>query len=206
MDFLNNINIQDLLIQIPVLLFALSVHEASHAYVAYRLGDPTAQRLGRITLNPFKHLDPIGTLALIFVHIGWGKPVPVNPHFFRRPMQDMALVSIAGPGSNVVLAVFSALLYHIYMILPGDRFDLMEELLAYSVIINIVLALFNLLPVPPLDGSKILMAILPPQWAERYEQLGMYGVFIVLFLIATGVLSKIFFPIVHFFADILLRF
>lgn len=206
MDFLNNINIQDLLIQIPAILLALSVHEASHAYVAFRLGDPTAQNLGRITLNPLKHLDPIGTLALIFVHIGWGKPVPVNPYFFRRPMQDMALVSLAGPGSNVVLAVFCALLYRIYMFLPGDSFELLENFLTYSVLINIVLALFNLFPIPPLDGSKILMAILPPQWAERYEQAGMYGFIIVLILLVSGALDKIFFPLVHLFAGMLLFF
>ena len=174
MNFDINTFMQQLIIQAPPLLFALTVHELAHGYVAWRLGDPTAKNEGRLTLNPLKHLDPLGVLAFIIMKIGWAKPVPVNPRYFKNPQRDMLLVALAGPGSNIILAVASAALAHLLSPSTSCPFFILQPLvamLAASVWINIMLAVFNCIPIPPLDGSKVLMGLLPPEAARGYAKL-----------------------------------
>jgi len=167
-----------------VLLFSVILHEVAHGYTALRLGDPTARDAGRLTLNPFKHIDPFGTVVLpLLLHfaqspilIGWAKPVPVNPSLLREPNKAMMLVAASGPLTNITLAVLFALGLRY---LPASTTPLFV-LLVSSCYINIILALFNLLPVPPLDGSKLLAGLLPVRLRESYLRLGRYGIFIVL--------------------------
>ncbi len=193
------------LLTIPILA-AVTVHELAHGYVAYRLGDPTAKESGRLTLNPFKHIDPLGALVFFLTQaIGWARPVPVDPRYFRHPRQDMVWVSLAGPMANLLLAATLALALRawpfIYQPLswlsPAVASAVLKPLLlmAYlAVQINIGLAIFNLLPVPPLDGSKILYGLLPPELARRYAYLEPVGFVIILALVFTGVIDKIILP------------
>ena len=208
-----NISIPDLVIQIPTLLFALTFHEFAHGYVAYRLGDPTAKNEGRLSLNPLKHLDPIGTLAFIFIKIGWAKPVPVNPVYFRNPRKDMLWVALAGPATNLLLAIISAVLIKIiiasFNVIPYP--PVMEaiiipcfKMLVASVWINLLLCVFNFLPIPPLDGSRILVGLLPENLARSYASFERYGFIIVLVLAFTGVLSRVISPIISFAHNLLL--
>ena len=152
-------------------LITLTVHEYCHGYTAYKLGDPTAKSLGRLTLNPIKHIDPIGALCMVFFHFGWAKPVPINARYFKKPKRDFALVALAGPLSNLIMSVFSALVYLIiYSSLKDVKFA-SEFLLTFTQnilnffylfhLVNIGIAIFNLIPIPPLDGSRILNVILP---------------------------------------------
>ena len=168
-----------------VLLFSVILHEVAHGYTALRLGDPTARDAGRLTLNPIKHIDPFGTVVLpLLLHlthspilIGWAKPVPVNPHLLREPNKAMMLVAASGPLTNITLAVLFALGLRK---LPASTAPLFVDTLVFSCYINIILALFNLLPVPPLDGSKLLAGLLPVRLRQSYLRLGRYGVFVVL--------------------------
>ena len=200
MNFDINSFIQQLIIQAPPFLFALTVHELAHGYVAWRLGDPTAKNEGRLTLNPLKHLDPLGVLAFIIMKIGWAKPVPVNPRYFKNPQRDMLLVALAGPGSNIILAVASAALAHLFVALHFLPFFILQPLvamLAASVWINIMLAVFNCIPIPPLDGSKVLMGLLPPEAARGYAKLEPFGFLVLLVLFYTGVIGWIILPIIR---------
>lgn len=207
-----NINPTDLIIQIPVLLLALTFHEYAHGYVAYRLGDPTAKSLGRLTLNPLKHLDPLGTLAFIFIKFGWAKPVPVNPRYFRNPRQDMLYVALAGPATNLVLAIICAVaLKAVLAIAPSMPPEMIATVIKpvilffySSVWINVILCIFNFLPIPPLDGSKILMGLLPHNLAAQYAQFERYGFIILLVLLFTGVLSNVISPIISTVNNLLL--
>lgn len=206
-----DINFNQIILQIiilgPPFLFALTLHELAHGYIAMRLGDPTAKNEGRLTMNPIKHLDPIGVLAFIFIRIGWAKPVPVNPVYFKDPRKGMLLVSLAGPGTNILLAVASALLYKFLMLLPALPAAIgypLGAMLQASVWINIMLALFNLLPIPPLDGSKILMGVLPPRAARTYEQYETYGFILILILFLTGIIGRVILPLIDFFYSLLL--
>jgi Zn-dependent protease len=193
-----NIEVRPLNIpQIPIivarvvtLLVAFTVHELAHAWSASRLGDDTARRMGRITLNPLAHLDPIGTLMLIVAGFGWAKPVPVNPHNLRgTPRQSMAVVALAGPVSNVLMALIAAIPFRLGLISlqfdmrPGDYLPSLGFLLFQFVFINIILALFNMIPLPPLDGSKVLVGVLPPELAYRYRAIEQYGPILLLALI-----------------------
>lgn len=208
-----NISLAELVIQIPILLLALTFHEYAHGYVAYRLGDPTAKSLGRLSLNPLKHLDPIGTLAFLLIKIGWARPVPVNPVYFRNPRQDMLWVALAGPATNLALAVISALLLKLlaasfsWIAYPAGMEPILVPvfgMLVASVWINLVLCVFNFLPIPPLDGSRILAGLLPERLARSYASLERYGFVIVILLAFTGILSMVISPIISFANNLLL--
>lgn len=203
---INNI-IQQIIILAPPLLFALTFHELAHGYVAWSLGDPTAKNAGRLTMNPLKHLDPWGVAAFIIMKIGWAKPVPVNPVYFKDPRKGMLLVALAGPGANLVLAVASAVLVKFLLmvqVLPMFILRPVGSMLVASVWINIMLAVFNCLPIPPLDGSKVLMGVLPPDMARSYEKLEPFGFILLLFLFYIGLLSKVLMPIIAFANNLLL--
>lgn len=195
-------SIQELIILTPPFLLALTVHEFAHGSVAYRLGDPTAARMGRLTLNPLKHLDPLGVLAFFLMKIGWAKPVPVDPRYFKNPRQDMIWVSLAGPGSNLVMALISAVLAKALVIvslgLPYFILMPLMQMLVASIWINIMLAVFNLVPIPPLDGSKILGGLLPRDLAVLYSRLEPYGFIVLLVLFYTGILPRFIMPIISF--------
>lgn len=155
------------LVWLPAVLVALALHEAAHAYTADTLGDPTPRRLGRVTLNPLVHLDPMGTVLLAVVHFGWGKPVPVDPRYFRQPRRDMMLVALAGPLANIVTATIFGLGLRL---VDHELSPLVYTAVDALVLISLLLAVFNLLPIPPLDGSKILVGLLPDHLAELYQR------------------------------------
>ncbi len=199
--------IQQIIILAPPFLLALTFHELAHGYVAWSLGDPTAKNAGRLTMNPLKHLDPWGVIAFIIMKIGWAKPVPVNPNYFKDPQKGMLLVALAGPAANVVLAIVSALLVKLLLIVPIIPMFVLKPLvgmLVASVWINIMLAVFNCLPIPPLDGSKVLMGILPPETARSYAKLEPFGFILLLALFYTGVISKVIMPVISFANGLLL--
>lgn len=182
------------------ILVALAVHEWAHAFVAYRLGDATAKMEGRLTLNPIAHLDPIGTILFLLVGFGWGKPVPVDPRAFRKPKRDSALVALAGPASNLLLATAATVMLAIVgeqgtvlaQGMPGGLVDspvvirLMRILMSELIWINLILMAFNLLPIAPLDGSKVLRPFIPLRYEEDYLRLMQYGWQILLILIILG--------------------
>lgn len=190
-----DINFQDLIIQVPVFLFALTIHEFSHGYVASRCGDQTARLQGRLTMNPLKHLDPLGTLAIFLIHFGWAKPVPVDPRNFRNPHRDMMLVSLAGPMANLATMVVSLLVLIVLVSLgPAIPVFVAEPLMAMfylSCWINFILAIFNMIPIPPLDGSKVLMGLLPPRYAQQLARLDGAGFILIMILAFTGVFGKL---------------
>lgn len=188
----------DLIVGLPGIVIAMVIHEFSHARVAYALGDYTPKMQGRLTLNPAAHVDPIGLLMLFLVHFGWAKPVQINPMNFSNPRRDDILVSLAGPASNLITAfVFTIML--VFMV----KLDLpMSEglLVVFQMIIiyNINFAIFNMLPIPPLDGSHILRNLLPYELARGYEQLERYSFIFLIIILMTPVLSYIFVPLQRF--------
>jgi len=178
----------EFLLLAPPILLAITIHEYSHGLVADRLGDPTARMAGRLTLNPLAHLDPIGTLMFFLIHMGWAKPVPVDARYLQNPKKDMIWISLAGPGSNMLMAlavgiIIRSLNINLYGISTESISGMFKFMLLYLLIINLVLAGFNLIPLPPLDGSKILMGLLPLEVAYRFSQLERYGPFILIGLI-----------------------
>lgn len=158
------------------LLLAIAIHEFSHALVADRLGDPTARLLGRVTLNPLAHLDPLGTVLILFVGFGWGKPVPFDPFNLQNPRRDSALISLAGPASNILLALVLSVLYKI---VPPD-FSIILRLMIQT---NLMLALFNLIPIHPLDGFKIVAGFLPSDKADQWDSLSSYGIYFLMLIL-----------------------
>jgi Zn-dependent protease len=177
----------ELVIRVPAVLLALTLHEFAHAWSAYRLGDPTAHDLGRCSLNPLQHLDPLGTLCIMFAPIGWAKPVPVNPLNFRRPGRDDLLVSAAGPLSNAAQALTFAVLLRILGWFPEQLGELASPLynfLFVAVLVNVGLAVFNMLPLFPLDGFHVTLHLLPRQSQMRFAETRQYGMLIILGLVA----------------------
>ena len=177
----------------PVILFSLTIHEYAHALVAYRLGDDTAKNQGRLSLNPLVHLDLLGTLLLFIVHFGWAKPVPVDPRNFKNPKKDMLLVALAGPVSNILTAIVAAVVLKALFenfasagIPPGSGVDVATRMLVWFIYIGIVLAVFNMIPVPPLDGSRVLYGLLPDSLAFRYARFETYGIFILFAIFIFG--------------------
>src|SRR3989344_2940624 len=180
------------------LVAGISIHEAAHAFVAYRLGDPTAKLAGRLTLNPLAHLDPIGTFALLFLGFGWGKPTPFDPFNLRNIKRDSALISVAGAASNFILALIISIPYLIAFYTHNLSLTLNMVYIYLSPIIffNIILGVFNLIPISPLDGFKVLAGILPRDWYEEFMATERFGIIILLLLIFTGAIGQILFPIV----------
>ena len=201
-----------LLLSLPIVLLALSVHETAHGLAADKLGDPTARNYGRLTLNPLKHLDPIGTVCMVLFGFGWARPVPINSRYFKKPRRDMALTAIAGPISNLLIALIFGLLFNLWLflmleVIPYSPNVLVENIylylyifLYYGVSLNVTLAVFNLLPIPPLDGSRVVTAFLPPKAAYayiKYERIISLVLMVVLFV---GILS----PVIGLLSDFLM--
>ena len=184
----------NIIFRIPALLLALTVHEYAHAAVADSMGDPTPRLMGRLTMNPLKHLDPIGTVMLLFAGFGWAKPVEVNPSYFRNGRKSMMAVSFAGPGSNFLLAFIAVFLTATFDTLGYTKSGI-YTFLFWVQIYNVWFALFNLLPIPPLDGSKILVGILPGRYAYEFLKIGQYSFLILIVLVSTGITGKVLMPI-----------
>ena len=202
-------NLLSLILIAPPILIALTFHEVAHGWVAYKFGDPTAKMAGRLTLNPIPHLDPIGTILLFLVHFGWAKPVPVNPAYFQNPKRDLMWVSLAGPASNLLLALFFGLIFRMLLggglLRGGEITHVLIIMLNYAVLINIVLAVFNLIPIPPLDGSKILAGLMPRDLEryylefERYGPMLIIGVVFISFVLHVSIIWPVLRPFVNFF-------
>ena len=191
---------------IPV-IFAITVHEVAHGWTASKLGDQTAKMLGRLTLNPIKHIDPVGTilipgllLAMGGILFGWAKPVPVNWQNLKDPKKDMALVALAGPGANFLMAILWAIVAKIGSLLsqsPDSAFIYLELMGEAGIYINLILMVINLFPIPPLDGGRILSAVLPGRLTYQFNRLEPFGIFIILGLLYFGVLSSLLLPILQ---------
>ena len=206
--FFNNIDLLSTVLTLPGVIIAITFHEFAHAFVADKLGDDTPRNQGRLSLNPINHIDPFGFILLIFAHFGWGKPVQINPRNFNRDLsmkKGEVLVSIAGPATNFILSIILSIIYClIYTILYQNNIEVTKIMLyvmyaiQYAIVINIGLGVFNLLPLPPLDGSKIFKNIMPykfSNWLENNERL-FYGLFLVIWI--TGIASIIISPVINF--------
>jgi Zn-dependent protease len=182
------------LLAVPAVLFAITIHEYAHGWAAEKFGDPTARLMGRLTLNPLAHLDPIGALMLILVRIGWAKPVPVNPYNLKDPKRDMIWISLAGPVTNLAAAFVFGMVIRVIVatgLANGPLMTLVMMLLIYGVMIDVALAIFNFIPIPPLDGSKVLAGLLPPRWAFAYLKYERFGPIVLIAVILLGQLTGI---------------
>jgi Zn-dependent protease len=195
---LHSLDFTQILIAFCVLLVSLTVHEAAHAFTADRLGDPTARLLGRVSLNPAVHIDPIGTILFPLIAImtnvpviGWAKPVPVNGRNLRNDRRDFVLVAAAGPASNLALAALAAF---VWRMLPGGADELIATIVQRALLMNVLLAVFNMIPVPPLDGGNVLAGLLPIPLARQYDRLRPWGFLLLYGLMLTGILGAIVVP------------
>lgn len=210
---MNPDTIRQLIVSVPALVLAITLHEVSHGYVANRLGDPTARLMGRLTLNPIKHIDPIGTIILPLiltvlggVIFGYAKPVPINASNFKNPIKGMAISAAAGPITNVILAILSSLILVLFILPLAKAFQSdtvnailipIALMLQFSVRINIFLAALNLIPILPLDGGRVLVGLLPYKQALAYSKIEPYGLIILFALIFTGIAGYFIYPLVH---------
>lgn len=202
--------IQKIAIYALPIIFAITVHEASHGYVARFFGDMTAHAQGRITLNPMRHIDPVGTILIPALTLlvggilfGWAKPVPVDFSRLRNPKRDMMWVAAAGPASNFVMAIMWAIAYHFSGLMPADFTTPLRLMAQAGILINVVLMVLNLLPLPPLDGGRIAVSLLPNHLAARYARIEPYGFVILLILLFTGILSMIMGPFIYGFVRLI---
>jgi Zn-dependent protease len=186
------------------IIFAITVHEAAHGYAARYFGDMTAHYLGRISLNPLKHIDPVGTIILPALTVmlggilfGWAKPVPVNFSNLRNPKKNMMWVALAGPFSNLLMAIFWTFLYARLQLFPDSSIFFLQVMALAGIQINLILMVLNMLPIPPLDGGRVAVSLLPYPWSSYIENLERYGLFIIIFLLFSGVLGSILFPIIN---------
>ncbi len=188
------------------LIVAITIHEFSHAFAADRLGDPTPRVQGRLTLNPLAHLDPMGTLMLLIARFGWGKPVVFDPFNLRHPRRDAAIISIAGPVSNLLLATTLSLLLRLVLATPYAM--IVYVFVQPVIVMNVFLAVFNLVPIHPLDGFKIVGGILPPEYARQWQELESYGMIFLLFLVfpvfGPSPISRIISPVINFLLSLLI--
>jgi Zn-dependent protease len=187
-------DVTGILLMIPPLLFALTFHEFSHALVATRLGDPTARLLGRLTLNPIPHLDIMGTLAFVMTQrIGWAKPVPIDERYLKSPRRDIMWIALAGPVSNLILAFLFGTMIRLTATHPAASRseEILRYMMLYSVVVNLALMAFNLIPIFPLDGSRILTGILSPVWAERFRELDRMGPLVLIGIVVLGMTTGI---------------
>tara|TARA_B110000211_G_scaffold83458_1_gene97633 strand:+ start:2518 stop:3159 length:642 start_codon:yes stop_codon:yes gene_type:complete len=194
------------------IIFAITVHEAAHGYAAKYFGDMTAFHLKRISLNPLRHIDPLGTIilpALLFFLqagfiFGWAKPVPVNFSNLRNPKKDMLWVALAGPGANLIMAILWTIVYSNQQLVPSIGQNFISIMAVAGIQINIVLMVLNLLPLPPLDGGRVAVSLLPYPWSSKLAGLERYGFFIIIFLLATGLLGAILSPLIRISQNIIL--
>ena len=208
---MDNINIQQFSAALIPIIFAITVHEAAHGYAAKYFGDMTAFHLKRITLNPLKHIDPIGTIALPIILyslggfvFGGAKPVPVNFSNLRNPKKDMVWVALAGPGVNLIMAIFWTIIYANSLLFPSVGQEFIFEMAGWGIRINVILMVLNLLPLPPLDGGRVAVGLLPYPWSSKLAGLERYGFFILIFLLATGLLGMILSPLIRISQNIIL--
>ncbi len=195
------LNLNRILFTLPGILLAITFHEFAHAYVAYRFGDSTAEHRGRLTLNPFAHIDIAGFLMLLVAGFGWAKPVPINPNNFSNRKLGNLMVSLAGVTMNIILAIILTLL--LAMQYKYGSIAIVESILSNAIMINVGFALFNLLPIPPLDGSKVILAFLPPQAEYHYYKYQRYSYAILFGLLFFNILDIILYPAIDFILSLL---
>ena len=186
--------VESFLLLVPPILLAITFHEYAHGWIALKFGDPTAKMLGRLSLNPLVHLDPIGTLMLLFVGFGWAKPVPVDPRYFSNPKRQILWVALAGPIANMILAIASGLLIVGFVssnLMVNSGAALFGNMLVTSMKINLALAVFNMLPIPPLDGSKILRGLLPYRYEHIVIVMEQYGPWVLMSIILFGMITDV---------------
>ena len=192
------INFMEMLYRLPAVFIGFSFHEYAHAITAYAMGDNTAKNSGRLTLDPMAHVDPMGLLMLIIFKFGWAKPVPINPNNFRKRKKGIALVSLAGPLMNFLIAAISLLIYVLVYFRFGIRNIAFDKIMINIYYINIGLGVFNLIPLPPLDGSKILASILPTRLEYKFYRLEQYSYLILIILIFTNIIDYILSPMFYY--------